>query len=161
MASIRRNLTSSSITTSSTDSAQTRMKMRNNLDPQRASRDDCPRRPAYPPALDEGLGSDAPTQFWAAGPVQLLDQSKTGFFCSSQCPGSIILKTFDAITRMRDEGQVLIAGFPSGMDCECRVRLLRGHQPVIWVPARSIIGMHLKPELVPAFDAGRRLILSP
>ena len=39
--------------------------------------------------------------------------------------------------------------------------LLRGRQPVIWVPARSIIGMYLKPELVPAFDAGRLLILSP
>jgi predicted Rossmann fold nucleotide-binding protein DprA/Smf involved in DNA uptake len=117
--------------------------------------------PAYPQALHEGLGGDAPIQFWAAGPVQLLDQPKTGFFCSSQCPGSIILKTFDAITRMRDEGQVLIGGFHSVMEWECLGILLRGHQPVIWVPARSIVGMHLKPELFPAFDAGRLLILSP
>jgi hypothetical protein len=117
--------------------------------------------PACPQALHEGLGGDAPTQFWAAGPVQLLDQPKTGFFCSSQCPGSIILKTFDAITRMRDEGQVLIGCFHSVMEWECLGILLRGHQPVIWVPARSIVGMHLKPELVPAFDAGRLLILSP
>ena len=75
--------------------------------------------PAYPQALLAGLGSDAPTEFWAAGPVQLLDQPKTGFFCSSQCPGSIILKTFDVITRMRDEGQVLIGGFHSVMEWEC------------------------------------------
>jgi len=32
---------------------------------------------------------------------------------------------------------------------------------VIWVPAGSIAGMHLKPELQPAFDGGRLLILSP
>ena len=117
--------------------------------------------PAYPQALLAGLGSDAPTEFWAAGPVQLLDQPKTGFFCSSQCPGSIILKTFDAITQMRDEGQILIGGFHSVMEWECLGILLRGRQPVIWVPARSIVGMHLKPELLPAFDAGRLLILSP
>ena len=117
--------------------------------------------PAYPQALLEGLGGDAPTQFWAAGPVQLLDQPKTAFFCSSQCPGSIILKTFDAITRMRYDGQVLISGFHSVMEWECLGILLRGRQPVIWVPARSIVGMHLKPELSPAFDAGRLLILSP
>jgi len=75
--------------------------------------------PPYPLALHKGLSSDAPTEFWAAGPVQLLDQPKTGFFCSSQCPGSIILKTFDVITRMRDEGQVLIGGFHSVMEWEC------------------------------------------
>ncbi len=117
--------------------------------------------PAYPQAMLDRLGSDAPNEFWAAGPLQPLDQAKTGFFCSSQCPGSIILKTFDAITQMRDEGQIIISGFHSVMEWECLGILLRGRQPVIWVPARSIVGMHLKPELLPAFDAGRLLILSP
>ena len=117
--------------------------------------------PAYPQALLAGLGSAALAEFWAAGPLQPLHEAKTGFFCSSQCPGSIVLKTFDAITRMRDEGQILIGGFHSVMEWECLGILLRGRQPVIWVPARSIVGMLLKPELVPAFDAGRLLILSP
>jgi hypothetical protein len=117
--------------------------------------------PSYPQALLAGLGSDAPAEFWAAGPRQPLDQPKTGFFCSSQCPGSIVLKTFDAITRMREEGQILIGGFHSVMEWECLGILLRGRQPVIWVPARTIVGMLLKPELVPAFNAGRLLILSP
>ena len=115
----------------------------------------------YPQSLLTGLGSGAPVEFWAAGPTQLLDQPKTGFFCSSQCPGSIVLKTFDAITRLLDEGQILIGGFHSVMEWECLGILLRGRQPVIWVPARSIAGMHMKPELIPAFDAGRLLIVSP
>jgi len=106
-------------------------------------------------------GVNAPVEFWAAGPPELLKGTKTGFFCSSQCPGALVLKTLDAITRMRDEGQVLIGGFHSVMEWECLGILLRGRQPVIWVPARSIVGMHLKPELVPAFKAGRLLILSP
>ena len=117
--------------------------------------------PVYPQALLAGLGSDAPAELWAAGPLQPLDQPKIGFFCSSQCPGSIVLTTFDAITKMRDEGQILTGGFHSVMEWECLGILLRGRQPVIWVPARSIVGMHLKPELLPAFDAGRLLILSP
>ncbi len=117
--------------------------------------------PIYPAALQAGLGRNAPAEFWAVGPLEVLNQPKTGFFCSSQCPGSIVLKTFDAITRMRDEGQILIGGFHSVMEWECLGILLRGRQPIIWVPARSIVGMHLKPELVQAFTAGRLLILSP
>ena len=116
-----------------------------------------------PPAVSVGTQPSlgALVQFWAAGSTGLLNVPKTGFFCSSQCPGSIVLKTFDAITRMRNEGQVLIGGFHSVMERECLGILLRGRQPVIWVPARSIVGMHLKPELVPAFENGRLLILSP
>src|ERR1035441_429915 len=115
----------------------------------------------YPQALLADFGSYAAGELWAAGPIALLNQPKTGFFCSSQCPGSIVLKTLDTITRMRDEGQILIGGFHSVMEWECLGILLRGRQPVIWVPARSIAGMHLKPELVWTFDAGRLLILSP
>lgn len=103
----------------------------------------------------------APAVFWAAGPTSILDGDKTAFFCSSQCPGGVILKTFDAITAMRDERRTMIGGFHSPMEWECLRILLRGHQPVIWVPARSIQCMHLKPELQPAFEAGRLLILSP
>lgn len=115
-----------------------------------------------PSSLQHDLGSNAPGEVvWTAGPLSILGEKKIGFFCSSQCPGSIVLKTFDAITRMRDEGQVLIGGFHSVMEWECLGILLRGRQPVIWVPARSIVGMHLKPELVPAFENGRLLILSP
>ena len=116
---------------------------------------------AYPSPLMADTSKGLPSEFWAAGPSHLLSQLKVGFFCSSQCPGSIVLKTFDTITRMRDEGQVLIGGFHSVMEWECLRILLRGRQPIIWVPARSIVGMRLKPELQPAFKAGRLLILSP
>jgi predicted Rossmann fold nucleotide-binding protein DprA/Smf involved in DNA uptake len=119
------------------------------------------KNPGLPPSLLARLGSKAPVQFWFAGPLQLLSQPKTGLFCSSQCPGSIVLKAFDAVTRMRDEGRILIGGFHSVMEWECLKILLRGRQPVIWVPGRSIVGMQLRPELVPAFNAGRLLILSP
>ena len=114
-----------------------------------------------PGSLSQLVGHSAPAKVWVAGRPDILKGDKTGFFCSSQCPGGVILKTFDAITAMRDEGRTLIGGFHSPMEWECLGILLRGRQPVIWVPARSIVGMHLKPELQPAFAAGRLLILSP
>lgn len=115
----------------------------------------------WPVSLRQPRGHSAPAKLSTAGPDHILDGDKTGFFCSSQCPGGVILKTFDAITAMRDEGRTLIGGFHSPMEWECLGILLRGQQPVIWVPARGIAGMHLKPELQPAFAAGRLLILSP
>ena len=117
-----------------------------------------PDHPRYPAAL---LNQSSPAPFRAAGPLEILHLPATGFFCSSQCPGAVILKTFDAITALRDQQQLVIGGFHSPMEWECLGILLRGRQPVIWVPARSIDGMHLKPELQPAFTAGRLLILSP
>ena len=109
----------------------------------------------------EQPGASSPAKVWAAGPINVLERDKTGFFCSGQCPGGVILKTFDAITAMRDECRILVGGFHSPMEWECLGILLRGRQPVIWVPARGIVGMHLKPELQSAFAAGRLLILSP
>ena len=115
----------------------------------------------YPASLARLLGNTAPKRFWAAGPLDILDTEKTAFFCSAQCPGSVVLKTFDAITDMRDKGRTIIGGFRSPMEQECLKILLRGQQPIIWVPARSIQEMHLKPELQQAFSAGRLLLLSP
>ena len=47
------------------------------------------------------------------------------------------------------------------MERDCFGILLRGRQPIIWMPARSIAGMQLKLEIRPAFQEGRLLILSP
>lgn len=105
--------------------------------------------------------ASASVTIWTAGQTCILEGEKTAFFCSAQCPGAVILRTFDAIAAMRDEGRTVIGGFHSPMEWECLRILLRGKQPVIWVPARSIVGMRLKPELRPAFEAGRLLILSP
>lgn len=99
-------------------------------------------------------------QVWPAGSVPALDRETTALFCSSRCPGSIILETFDAITALRSEARVLIGGFQSPMEWECLGIVLRGKQPAIWVPACSIEGMRLKPELKAAFQDGRLLILS-
>lgn len=102
-----------------------------------------------------------PNAVWAAGRIEVLREEKTAFFCSSQCPGSVILKTFDVMTAWRDDGRIVAGGFHSPMEQECLGILLRGRQAIIWTPARSIHQMRLKPELRRAFEEGRILILSP
>jgi len=86
---------------------------------------------------------------------------KLALFSSVKCPGDIILKTFDLAQHLRDQGVTVIGGFHSPMEQECLRILLRGKQPVIWCPARSIDGMVIRRDLRPPLDDGRLLILSP
>ncbi len=81
-------------------------------------------------------------------------------FCSRQCPGSLILQTYDLAQELRQAGLTVISGFHSPMERECLTILLRGTPPLIICPARSI---HKR---VPAdwknpLREGRLLILSP
>lgn len=62
---------------------------------------------------------------------------------------------------MRDTGQIVLGGFHSPMEQDCLRILLRGKQPVVLVLARTLLNMQLAPELVPAFNEGRLLLMSP
>lgn len=84
-----------------------------------------------------------------------------GLICSVQCPGSIVIKTFDAIRELRDAGVVVVGGFHSPMEKECLEFLLRGEQPVIVVLAKGLSRPNLAGAWRAAFDAGQLLILSP
>jgi predicted Rossmann fold nucleotide-binding protein DprA/Smf involved in DNA uptake len=84
-----------------------------------------------------------------------------GLICSVKCPGSVIIKTFDAIRELRDAGVVVIGGFHSPMEKECLKFLLRGEQPVIVVQAKGLGRPRLPQPWRKAIDAGRLLILAP
>ncbi len=103
----------------------------------------------------------SPPEITFAGDLQLLARETTALFCSSQCPGAAILRTFDRMTQMRDAGQIVLGGFHSPMEQDCLRILLRGTQPIILVLARALPNLRLAPELVPAYRDGRLLCLSP
>lgn len=112
----------------------------------------------YPARLRERLGAPAP-QVTALGNLDLLALPKTALFCSAKCPGDVILRTHDAAARWRDEGRVVVSGFHSPVERDCLRILLRGSQPIIICPARTL------PDRVPAdwktpLAAGRLLVLS-
>jgi len=94
------------------------------------------------------------------GNTDLLEATRLALFCSSQAPASIILQVHDLAQRWRVDGPTIISGFHSPAEQEVLAVLLRGPQPVIVCPARSLTGMRLKPAYRTALDEGRLLLLS-
>jgi predicted Rossmann fold nucleotide-binding protein DprA/Smf involved in DNA uptake len=97
----------------------------------------------------------------AVGNRDLLGGRTLALFCSVKCPGKIILQAYDLAVRLRDRGVSVISGFHSPMEKECLEVLLRGSQPLIICPARSIEKMRIPPEWKKPLDDGRLLIVSP
>jgi predicted Rossmann fold nucleotide-binding protein DprA/Smf involved in DNA uptake len=114
----------------------------------------------YPARLRERLGTERPPNLSAIGNLDLLALQKTGLFCSARCPGDAILRTYDQAAKWRDEGRCIIGGFHSPVEKECLRILLRGTQPVIICPARSLEKMRLPPDWKKPFSDARLLILS-
>lgn len=117
--------------------------------------------PRYPAALAAYLGSYAPQAVAALGNLDLLGQKTLALFCSIKCPGKLILETYDLAGRLRHAGVTVISGFHSPMERECLVTLLRGTQPVIICPARSLEGIRIPVDWRKPLEQGRLLVLSP
>lgn len=102
-----------------------------------------------------------PALLAASGNLDILRARKLALFCSVKCPGPLILQTYEAAQALREAGVTIISGFHSPMEQECLRLLLRGRQPVIICPARSLEKMRLPQEWQPALAEGRLLLLSP
>ena len=117
--------------------------------------------PNYPSALQQYLGKDAPDTITAIGNLDILHHNSTAFFCSTKCPGDLIVKTYGIAQILRDACMTVISGFHSPMERECLTILLRGTQPVIICPAKSINNMRINKEYKKPLKDDRLLFLSP
>jgi predicted Rossmann fold nucleotide-binding protein DprA/Smf involved in DNA uptake len=88
--------------------------------------------------LGRCLGAEAPKFIAGLGNLDFLRRKTLALFCSTKCPGNLILQTYDLARALRDKGITVIGGFHSPMEKECLDLLLRGQQPIIISPARSI-----------------------
>lgn len=100
-------------------------------------------------------------RIWAIGNLEILDRRLLGFFCSTRCPGNVILRTYDMVLALREAGVPVIGGSHSPMEKECLDLLLRGRQPVVICPARSILQMRIPPAWQQPLAQQRLLIVSP
>ena len=122
----------------------------------------------YPSSIKAYLDADTPETIWTRGNLDLLTYSQNdideralwAIFCSSKCPGEIILKTHDLAQEFKNKGISTIGGFHSPIEKECLRVLLRGSQPIIMSPARSIENMRIKLEWKKPLAEGRLLIIS-
>lgn len=95
------------------------------------------------------------------GNTELMGREKLAFFCSSRCPGSVILKTYDFANDVCKSETVVMSGFHSPVEQELLKLLLDRHHPVIVCPARNIKRMRIPAEYKTAISEERMLILSP
>ena len=121
----------------------------------------------YPTGLEQYLKTETPETIWVRGNIDLLPGQNAisngdlwALFCSSKCPGEIILKAHDLAQGFRNAGIPTIGGYHSPVEQECLRVLLRGSQPILLCPARSIENMRLKPAWKDALTEKRLLILS-
>jgi predicted Rossmann fold nucleotide-binding protein DprA/Smf involved in DNA uptake len=100
------------------------------------------------------------SQLYGIGDRAILRSRCLGLICSVQCPGSVVIKTFDAVRELRDAGIVVAGGFHSPMERECLDFLLRGEQPVIVCAAKGLDHVPLAASWRAPIVAGRSLVLS-
>lgn len=121
----------------------------------------------YPKRLRNYLKTETPKTIWARGNIDVLTRADTfsnrnlwALFCSSKCPGEIILKTHDLAQELKEAGVPTISGYHSPVERECLRVLLRGSQPILFCPARNIEKIRLNPAWQAALSRDRLLILS-
>lgn len=115
----------------------------------------------FNPTQKNGAGFPVPERIWAIGNLEILDRRLLGFFCSTRCSGNVILRTYDMVLALREAGVAVIGGFHSPMEKECLDLLLRGQQPVVICPARSILRMRIPSAWRQPLAQQRLLIVSP
>lgn len=114
--------------------------------------------PRYPGQVAQRMGDDAPRDLYLLGVHDLPSRVDLALVCSVSCPGSVIIKTYDAIRSLRDRGVVVAGGFHSPMERECLDFLIRGTQPVVVSPAIYVGCLELTDAERRATDE-RRLVL--
>jgi len=95
------------------------------------------------------------------GKHEILESKKLALLCSRRCPGNLILKAYDLAHSLREAGVTVIGGFHTPVEKECLRILLRGSQPIIICPARSIEGMRIPAAWKQPLEQERLLLLSP
>ena len=125
--------------------------------------------PLAPPAL-RPVPAGIPDVSLIGDPA-LLDRKPTALFCSVQCPGDLILKSYDLARALRAHPITLIGGFQSPIEKEFLELLLRqpANRPahtassspsVIIFPARGLTRMRIPRPWRDPLAAGRLLLLS-
>jgi predicted Rossmann fold nucleotide-binding protein DprA/Smf involved in DNA uptake len=103
----------------------------------------------------------AVSRLMVLGNLDLLQNDTLALFCSARCPGSLILKFYDALRALRDEQQTVISGFHSPLEQEALLTLIQGQGGIVICPARSIDTMRVPVAWHQVLSDERLLVLSP
>ena len=99
--------------------------------------------------------------YYTFGNKEILKYYKIAFFCSKLIPPNLITNIYDYFIKLRNESITIISGFHTQIERDVLKFLLKGKQPIIICPARSVQKISIKPELKDAFNNNRLLFISP
>jgi predicted Rossmann fold nucleotide-binding protein DprA/Smf involved in DNA uptake len=116
--------------------------------------------PQFPTALSRYLSSEAPDLVTTMGNLALLERNKIAIFCSAGCPPDVVAQTCAVLEKLVEPTTAIIGGFHSAAERECLNLLLRASQPLIVVPARSLVKLRIRREHSEPLESGRLLYLS-
>jgi predicted Rossmann fold nucleotide-binding protein DprA/Smf involved in DNA uptake len=94
------------------------------------------------------------------GNKDILKNHKLAFFCSKKCPPDIIIKCYDKAKEWKEKSVCVISGFHSLIEKDVLNYLLKGEQPIIICPARSLINYRIDSNIKKESVNGRVLIMS-
>ncbi|MFP4029471.1 MAG: DNA-processing protein DprA [Candidatus Brocadiia bacterium] len=115
----------------------------------------------WPTDVQECLKGDTPSVIYARGITEIISGRKMALFSSRQVPGMPISRTYDLMRGLQDASIRVTGGFHSPMERESLDILLRGEQPVIVCPARTIDPYQIPNKWQKAVNNGQMLLLSP
>lgn len=114
----------------------------------------------YPERLAALLGPDAPSAVTVSGYEHVLSKPTLALFCSKQCPGAMILQTYDFVSRLRQYDVTLLSGFHSPMEKECLRTCSSGTASAAWCIAKALAAFRMPREFEKMYDDNRLLIMS-
>jgi predicted Rossmann fold nucleotide-binding protein DprA/Smf involved in DNA uptake len=116
--------------------------------------------PEYPASLTRFLATDAPGSAAAIGNLGILTRRKLAIFCSAVCPETLASQAYELMYKLAIGDVTTIGGFHSRVEKSCLQILLRGAQPIIISPARSLDKLRVRSDYRQALKEERLLFLS-
>jgi len=98
--------------------------------------------------------------FQHLGDLSLLDNKPIAFFCSTRCPGDVVLAAYAWAREQCDLGSTIISGFHTPLEKDVYAILARRGARLIHCPARTL-PKRLNAEQQQLIAENRLLILSP
>ncbi len=115
----------------------------------------------YLNSLTEYLGEEASQVIALLGNPDIMQGRKLAIFCSSRCPGGLILQTHELVQTLRQSAVTVVSGFHSPVEQECLALILRSHRPIVHCVARSLDRMRIPREYRGPLEEERLVFLSP
>lgn len=116
--------------------------------------------PAYPDALKQILGEDAPVLLLCIGNLELLRKTSVGFCGSREATEKGMATARDSADLLARKGINIVSGFAAGVDMNAHRAALTAGGTTTVVLAEGILRFRIKKEIREEWDEQRTLVVS-